>query len=159
MASPTRRSTGLVNALPVLFTGTSRKHTAPRDTASCVVSVSRSLCCQRMQPRRSRVISLIRRPAKSQVMTKARMSSNLKWVLRLQHRIIIMHVNSVFVSCMSVSSARCGRLCWRSIPKDRELTGVECSVLSDFRQYRMFPVEPLHIAEIILFGASRAYAL
>lgn len=80
MASPTRRSTGLVNALPVLFTGTSRKQTASRAWVPCAEEVSEPMCCQRIHPRRSRVISLMRRPAKSQVMTKARMSSNLKWV-------------------------------------------------------------------------------
>ena len=70
MASPTVRSTGLVNAVPVLFVGTSSRHTRwSPSSRSC-------WCCQRTAPTGSLRISSTRSPANSQSSATARTSSS-----------------------------------------------------------------------------------
>src|SRR4051812_14179488 len=65
MARPSKGSTGLVNAAPVLWTGTSSRQTG-------AVSVpATSPGCQRTQPTRKRTISSLRWPANNQVSASA----------------------------------------------------------------------------------------
>jgi len=71
IASPTMRSTGLVKEVLVLFTGTSSMQTASARRVSPVLGTVTSCFCHRMQPRRKRRISLLRRPANSQVRASA----------------------------------------------------------------------------------------
>ena len=76
MAWPMSGSTGLVNAVPVLLTGTSSRQTASSARISRESpGMGSPSCCQRTQPTRSREISLLRRPENSQVRVSARMSS------------------------------------------------------------------------------------
>ena len=76
MACPTIGSTGLVNAVPVLCTGTSSRQTASSARMSRESpGMGRPSCCQRMHPTRSREISSLRSPENSQVSVTARISS------------------------------------------------------------------------------------
>lgn len=76
IAWPSSGSTGLVNEMPVLWVGTSRRQTASRArTSPESPGMGRPSCCQRMQPTGSRAISSLRWPANSQVSVMARMSS------------------------------------------------------------------------------------
>jgi hypothetical protein len=50
IASPTTRSTGFVKEVLVLFTGTSRRHTALATRVSLVLGMVTSFLCQRIQP-------------------------------------------------------------------------------------------------------------
>jgi hypothetical protein len=70
IASPTVRSTGLVNAVPVLLIGTSSRHTDRASPSSLV------LCCQRTAPTRSRSSSSVRRPENSHSSATALTSSS-----------------------------------------------------------------------------------
>src|SRR5713101_1403724 len=73
---PTIQCTGFVKDVPVLLTGTLRKHRASSGGAELSAGSISSSSRQRIQPMRSRRISSVRRPAKHQATTTARISSN-----------------------------------------------------------------------------------